>query len=62
MILVFEDLGVCKRCGSTETRTEMLIPSLNPHSLRGKEREQIVEIFCKKCGKINRTSIKMGIK
>ncbi len=62
MILVFEDLGCCKRCGSSETRTEILIPTLNPHDLRGKEKDQMVEIFCKKCGKINRTVIKMTIK
>ena len=62
MILVFEDLGCCKRCGSTETRTEILIPTLKPRKLRGKEKEQAVEIFCKKCGKINRTTIKMAIK
>lgn len=62
MILVFEDLGACKRCGSVETRTEILIPTLNPRELRGKEKEQLVEIFCKKCGKINRTSMKMAIK
>jgi len=62
MILIFEDLGSCKRCGSTETRTEILIPTLNPHTLRGKEKNQTVEIFCKKCGKINRTTFKMTIK
>ncbi|UCG95045.1 MAG: hypothetical protein JSV92_03300 [archaeon] len=62
MIIVFEDLGACKRCGSNETRTEILIPSLKPQSLRGKEKDQVVEIFCKKCGKINRTALKMKIK
>ncbi len=62
MMLIFDDLGCCKRCGSTETRTEMLIPTLNARDLRGKERNQIVEIFCKKCGKINRTTVKMKIK
>lgn len=62
MILIFEDLGCCKRCGSNETRTEMLIPTLKPQELRGKKRDQFVEIFCKKCGKINRTAIKMTIK
>lgn len=62
MIIVFDNLGVCKRCGSVETRTEILIPTLNTRGMRGKEKDQLVEIFCKKCGKINRTSMKMAIK
>ncbi|MCD6398829.1 MAG: hypothetical protein J7L08_02805 [Candidatus Aenigmarchaeota archaeon] len=60
--MIFEDLGCCKRCGSSETRTEMLIPDKKIESLKGKEYEQLVEIFCKKCGKINRTKIKTKIK
>jgi len=62
LILILEDLGCCKRCGSSETKTEILVPSLNPSELRGKEKDHSAEIFCKKCGKINRTKIKMKIK
>ena len=62
MILIFKDLAQCKRCGSTETRTEVLIPSAKIDSLKGKETEQTAEIFCKKCGKINRTKVRIIIK
>jgi len=62
MILIFENLAHCKRCGSQETRTEILIPSAKLESIKGKETEQTAEIFCKKCGKINRTKIKITIK
>jgi len=62
MILVLEDLARCKRCGSEETRTEILIPTAKLESIKGKETEQTAEIFCKKCGKIQRSKIKIMIK
>lgn len=52
---------VCKRCGSGETKLEVLIPGakLSPG---GSDSEYSTEIFCKKCGKINRTTLKVAVK
>lgn len=54
-------MAKCKRCGSDKTTAEMLIPSMKPHELRGKNEDQTVEIVCKDCGKINRTKVKVQI-
>lgn len=61
MIVTIEDMAKCKRCGSDNTSAEMLIPSMKPHELRGKNEDQMVEIACKDCGKINRTKVKVDI-
>ncbi|QQG39730.1 MAG: hypothetical protein HYS81_05185 [Candidatus Aenigmatarchaeota archaeon] len=59
MILEMENL-VCKRCGSGETKLEVLIPGmkLGPSG----DGSYSTEIFCKKCGKINRTLMKVSVK
>lgn len=51
---------VCKRCGSGETKLEVLIPGmkLGPSG----DGSYSTEIFCKKCGKINRTLMKVSVK
>ncbi|MCD6398397.1 MAG: hypothetical protein J7L08_00565 [Candidatus Aenigmarchaeota archaeon] len=54
-------MACCKRCGSNETKTEILIPTSKIDELKGTETEQSAEIFCKKCGKIDRTKIKIKI-
>jgi len=59
LILEMENL-VCKRCGSGETKLEVLIPGmkLSPQG----DSAYSTEVFCKKCGKINRTTLKVSIK
>lgn len=59
VILEMENL-VCKRCGSGETKLEVLIPGMRM-SPKG-ESEYSTEIFCKRCGKINRTTLKVSVK
>lgn len=54
MILTLRDLAKCKRCGSSNTVAEMVIPSRNCDELRGKEDKEVVEVSCKECGKIDR--------
>ncbi|MCD6368036.1 MAG: hypothetical protein J7L45_03045 [Candidatus Aenigmarchaeota archaeon] len=61
ILLILDNLSCCKRCGSSDTRTEILIPDRRLKSLKGKEFDQPIEIFCRKCGKIDRTTIKMKI-
>jgi len=59
---VLENVAACVRCGSTNTTFEMVIPSRDPSKLRGKNEDQMVEIRCRECGKINRTFVKVQIK
>jgi len=61
LILTLRDLAKCKRCGSANTVAEMVIPSRNMDKLRGKKDEEIVEVMCKECGKIDRKELKIEI-
>lgn len=61
MILTLRDIAKCKRCGSSNTIAEMVVPSRKPGELRGKSEEETVEITCKECGKINRRKVKITI-
>lgn len=61
MILTLKDIAKCKRCGSSNTVAEMVIPSKKPDELRGRKGEEIVEITCKDCGKINRREVELEI-
>ncbi|GEM_PF-1297177 len=61
MILTLRDLAKCKRCGSANTIAEMVIPSRNYDEMRGTESEEVVEISCKECGKIDRRKQKVEI-
>lgn len=40
----------------------MVIPSRSPDDLRGRSGNEVVEVACKDCGKINRTEVEIQIK
>jgi len=61
LIITLRDLAKCKRCGSSNTIAEMVIPSRDLDKLRGSAEEEIVEISCKSCGKIDRRDQKIEI-
>lgn len=59
MIMELENTG-CRRCGSSDTKLEVLIPGRNITA--GEEDEFSTEVFCKDCGKIHRTDLAVSIK
>ncbi|MBI4017476.1 MAG: hypothetical protein HY366_00855 [Candidatus Aenigmarchaeota archaeon] len=59
MIMEMENMA-CKRCGSGDIKVEMLIPGTNVKPAN--DSEYSTEIFCKQCGKFNRTTMKVTIK
>ena len=61
MILNLKDLAKCKRCGSSNTVAEVVLPSRRTGEMRGRSGEEVVEIMCKECGKINRTEVEIEI-
>lgn len=61
MILTLKDIAKCKRCESSNTIAEMVIPSKKPDELRGRDGKEVVEITCKECGKINRREVDIKI-
>ncbi len=61
MIIKLRDLAKCKRCGSSNTIAEMVVPSRRFDDLRGSDMEETVEVMCKECGKIDRRDQKIEI-
>jgi len=61
LIIKLRDLAKCKRCGSSNTIAEMVVPSRRFDDLRGSDMEETVEVMCKECGKIDRRDQKIEI-
>lgn len=59
--MTIKDVAKCKRCGSSDTVAEMVVPSRRPGELRGRNEDQTIEIRCRDCGKINRREARVEI-
>ncbi len=61
MIITLRNLAKCMRCGSSNTVAQMVVPSKKMDEVRGTNTEEIVEVMCKECGKIDRKKKKIEI-